>query len=205
MLSLSGGRCRFKGVESGGVLRRATALCPNLDASVCRVGTTATHRLGSMGQVVIQQDLRERWGLVPGTPVVIEDHENGAGFAVPTRAISIERYFLSPPRLTVAQDDDVDIGVGSGRRRQGAVLGGERLVESLGEGDEEPVGGGHVLTQLPDSGAKGERRKDLDGEVGEILDGCPGALRLKVLVLDLSPEHGEDLEGEEIGYCQGSF
>ena len=36
-----------------------------------------THRIGTKGQVVIPQRLRNRQGLTPGTEVVFEEHSDG--------------------------------------------------------------------------------------------------------------------------------
>ena len=83
-------------------------------------------------------------------------------------------------------------------RSESAILRRERFSETLRECDEERVGGGEILPELPSALPQGQRRVEVDRKIAEIVDRGGRSLGGDQAAQRVPAEDSENLEDEEI-------
>jgi len=85
------------------------------------------------------------------------------------------------------------------RGGQSAVLRYQRLVQLLGESDEQCVGGCEIVPQLPRSSTQRQTGEKLDRQIREILQGAVSSVLCERAAQCLASQGGEHLEHDQIG------
>ena len=94
----------------------------------------ATHMITSKGQITIPKEIRDKHGLVPGTPAAFEE-QDGKVVLVPQRLIDADQaWFWTPEWQEKEREADEDIAAGRVSRWYSDV---KELIADLREGGQD--------------------------------------------------------------------